>query len=386
VQSPVTLAITIAMGLTLGVSLFSLLLPTPATQSSAALFHFRLFISPLIPALHIIAAILFMKGLEGFRKELYKPYRLIALSIIIIGFSMLLSPMVAFFDLWESALMQVGYVTIPYSVALIIMYGGLRGLSGIIGMRSVWQSVVACSIGIVAGLLVITFLPHGAVASSEIMLDVRNGFFALTSFLSFIAAMSAFAISRRIAPAYAKALVWLGVGLVTQTVLVFSSIFFALLNIDPRKFASLQDLLTLTGVPFVAAGYFFYQLTADTRRAGKPMRPASVIDVVLYVASLSSNRKAIDPILDDVRILTSRLQPGQALSDADKAALGTTYLKLERHLTTQEVLRSFTRDGLRRLVYGRFIADTVADGAFWNALPPPPESVASPVPDIRVQY
>lgn len=90
----------------------------------------------------------------------------------------------------------------------------------------------------------------------------------------------------------------------------------------------------------------------------------------MYAASLASNMQLIDPILDGLRSITARLQPGETLTKADQAALGDVYLKLERYLTKQEPLRSFTAAELRTRLYNRFKkANPSIDQVFWAKLP-----------------
>lgn len=78
----------------------------------------------------------------------------------------------------------------------------------------------------------------------------------------------------------------------------------------------------------------------------------SIVDVITDMASLASNPKDIDPLLDDVRHITARLQPGEVLSAPDQAALLKVYVQLEDYLTTREPIRTFTREDLRKRLHG----------------------------------
>ena len=74
----------------------------------------------------------------------------------------------------------------------------------------------------------------------------------------------------------------------------------------------------------------------------------TVLDMVTNTAGLASNSHDIDPILDDVRSVTSRLSPGEPPSAADNQQLIGVYLRLEEYLITSEPLRPFTKDELRK--------------------------------------
>lgn len=79
-----------------------------------------------------------------------------------------------------------------------------------------------------------------------------------------------------------------------------------------------------------------------------PMKDAqSPLDMVISAAMLASKVQDIDPIMDKVRQITARLQPGRPLSKQDEQALLETYLQIENYLTTREPLRTFTKQGLR---------------------------------------
>ncbi len=94
----------------------------------------------------------------------------------------------------------------------------------------------------------------------------------------------------------------------------------------------------------------------------------SAIDVVAYAASLASNPKTIDPILDTFREVTSHVKPNQALSAADQTALATVYLQLEQYLTTKEPIRAFTAAEIRQRVEARLRPQHASNPLFWEKL------------------
>ena len=74
----------------------------------------------------------------------------------------------------------------------------------------------------------------------------------------------------------------------------------------------------------------------------------TVLEMVMNTAGLASNPHDIDPILDDVRSITSNLSPGEPPSAADNQRLIGVYLRLEEYLITSEPLRPFAKDELRK--------------------------------------
>ena len=73
----------------------------------------------------------------------------------------------------------------------------------------------------------------------------------------------------------------------------------------------------------------------------------TVLDLVTSTAALASNPAQIDPILDNLRAITSQVTPGQAVSDSNEPKIISIYLQLEKYLTAQEPIRSFTKEELR---------------------------------------
>ena len=73
----------------------------------------------------------------------------------------------------------------------------------------------------------------------------------------------------------------------------------------------------------------------------------TALDMVTSSASLVSNIQAVDSILETVRVITAKLEPGQAPTKEEDQRLLQVYLRLEQYLMTKEPLRAFTKDELR---------------------------------------
>lgn len=92
------------------------------------------------------------------------------------------------------------------------------------------------------------------------------------------------------------------------------------------------------------------------------------MDAVTYVASLASDPRQIDSLLDPMRKITSELKPGETLSPADQRQLAAVYKDLENHLLHNESLRVFDKQELQDRINRRF-PDHLADEAeFWNSI------------------
>jgi hypothetical protein len=362
---------------------FSFFLPQPgAWTGTAQQFHIRLALALCTPAVHVLAALFFFLGLAGFKQEFRATYRLIAIGVIVIGFSLLASPIVTFFDLWDKWPMELGIPNLAFVPAVIVIFIGIRTFFRKFEVVSIWNSLAFNLMFVMDGIALVVLMPHKASHLGELYYDFGNALFALTVFSLIATASNIFVVRRLISPSYARVLSWLGGGLVFEALLVGTSLILKAFGIDTRVAAGgLQDFLLLAAAPYVISGYLFYRLTADIRTAPIIQSNATAVDIIVYVASLASNPKAVDDILDGLRLVTAHLQPGQTLSATDQATLGEVYLRLEHYLTAEEKLRSFTAPQLRKRVYDRFkVADTAdTNRTFWEKLPLI-EPVPAPIP------
>jgi hypothetical protein len=95
---------------------------------------------------------------------------------------------------------------------------------------------------------------------------------------------------------------------------------------------------------------------------------ASAIDVVTYIASLASEPKAIDPLLDSLREVTSRIKPGTPLSDIDQKTLASVCRQLITYLLEKDQLRTFDKATLQQKISQKFPQPSPAEKAFWTQL------------------
>ncbi|HJQ08633.1 MAG TPA: hypothetical protein VJ836_04100 [Candidatus Saccharimonadales bacterium] len=98
-------------------------------------------------------------------------------------------------------------------------------------------------------------------------------------------------------------------------------------------------------------------------------KPAySQIDVIVYLASLASDPRAIDEYLDTLRQVTARLRPGEAerLNAGDTEALRKVRSDIEHYLVEREPLRSFTTESLHDQVYDHFEGQKTIGRLRWS--------------------
>lgn len=73
----------------------------------------------------------------------------------------------------------------------------------------------------------------------------------------------------------------------------------------------------------------------------------TLINRIVYTASLATSETAIGPLLDPLRIITARTSDTNTLSETDRATLQGVQQRLEKYLLTQEKVRLFTPESLK---------------------------------------
>lgn len=92
----------------------------------------------------------------------------------------------------------------------------------------------------------------------------------------------------------------------------------------------------------------------------------SALEVITYLASLASSPQDIEPILEDLRELTAKAEPGKPLTQSAQMILARMYTELETHLVEKERLRQFSRESVRARITERFPRHNLNEDIFWR--------------------
>lgn len=90
--------------------------------------------------------------------------------------------------------------------------------------------------------------------------------------------------------------------------------------------------------------------------------------------------------MDDVRLVTSHIHPGESITPEDEEKLLRIYLRLEQYLLTKETVRVFTQDSLRQDIAQKLRLTSDTSNTFWHKLSnaPAPPAIA-PQPPLQPQ-
>jgi hypothetical protein len=181
-----------------------------------------------------------------------------------------------------------------------------------------------------------------------------------------VCAYLAWRIKQTMGAAYTDAMRWLFYAMLTYAAMSIHFVVLSYVGYDNTAYGrtgAYLGVFAILSTMFVIAGYKFWQIGIEKTVA----KSGTALDVVMYAASLATNTSEIDPILDDVRILTAQLDPEHIALTADhERSLGKIYLKLEDYLVSHEPLRKLTKDDLRQRVERQLPRSD--DNPFWSII------------------
>lgn len=363
-------------------ALVSLAVPAPAGPGPE-IFHGTLAVSLAMFVLSAGTTIVFAQGLGEFKTGLRVAYGIMVAGFLVMGLSFLQLPVFSLLNQLDSPWLTQGGVSIPFLVALVAIFWGLRGFARLLGVRTVWRSFLfVLALGVTGGVLS-TLPPHVTTPLPELGFDIASAALSIVVILAFGTAILSYVLLRKAGPVYTPALTWLSIAFTANAAggVVFLVTHF-LLPSDSDIIKGGPALM-----PFVFGGLCLikaadaFNVTAGKMARALPLSGTSPfddlpydgnhlspVDVVMYTANLASNPAAITDIMDEVRAITARVSAGEALSDKDQRTLAGVYQRLEQYLTTKEPARQLNSQQLRYEIYRRFQSHDDGSNAFWRAL------------------
>ncbi len=367
------LRITIALifAVTLAVSLSSLLLPKPADAEVSE------FYSPVATSVVLVdvllamgSALLFLLALRNFKPDLKPAYRLLAFSTLAVGLGLLIFPYIEYYGLWDNLWLNMSSY-LQYLIGAPLMYLGIRMFYKKVGLSG-WASSLIVALVLIALLSAAhPLLPYDG-AWEGALTTTQYNLFKIVTILPFalygVAAYMAARLRKRTGHEYAGAFTWLTVALAFYTINTLGIILIEVLGYENPYYANrLYTIPAILGdLCLLFAGYCFAAI-GRPKLSSKDAAKVTSMDVILHVANMASDRTKIDSYLDDMRVVTANLKPGETPNDEDQRKLRQTYLKIEDFLVNNDPLRSFNKDDLRAEITRHFGLGH-GDKTFWSSL------------------
>ena len=311
--------------------------------------------SVLYALLHIGAAILFLAGISAYKAKLRVAYIAIATGIILVGIGLAQVVFLNIFDLIQTPWVQYGGVTLPFVLAGLAIYFGTRLIAKLVGISSLLTKPWFIFPLLLVCIVLATLMPHGDSSSPELYFDIASAINVWDFVLYAVSLGLVLQIKKSSGAHYTESMMWLAVGLTGSVVITLGIVLGTFVTGEIPAGYILDILVTISGLLYIKAAHSFVKTKAvQTHEAQTTTRTSLELDIVVYVASLASRPADIDVTLDTVRLITSRLRPGQALLPADKHALATVYQKLEKYLMHDDPLRTFSQEELRSGITKKF--------------------------------
>ncbi len=327
--------------------------------------------------LNLMAIPFFLAGLKHFKAGLKRACITLCIGIGLFGLAQVQLPLVSLFEwgFWINS----GGLAIPYLLGVVGIFWGIRSFTRLLAIKSLFDSppLVLFATGIIA--IAVALLPHITVATDELSYDIALALSVWNSVVITFAAILTFKLRQKIGATYTRSMTWLFGAL---AIISFAGWHYTIIQLTMTTGDWYYDY-SFTIIPFVAgayalmlAGYSFNSINnrlheADDTEAStknqKPIPTASLeLEIVLYVASLVSNPTEVDIILDNVRLITARSQPGRALPAKDQQILARVYAQLEDYLLHKDPLRVFAIDDLRTSIAKRFTLNDRIQRLLWH--------------------
>lgn len=320
-------------------------IPVPANVTDVQAFKSSFLVVSLFSAFYFAAALMFLFGLADFRQEMRKSYIIITASMAFFGIVNLQYPVLLYAGLIPGEWTTYGGSLLIIIPGVIMHYAGIRKMATSLKLNSRFLAVSSVLFAIAVASIGVVFLPH-IKEIPELWFGVHQIGATINLVLNIFTTVIVCVILQVVGSAYKTALRWFLAALILSS-LGFLHIIIAALFGQNNAYTEQG----LTAVPFIIvalmyfiSGYYFSRIRFYK---AKPDSGFAIVDAIVTIAALASNKNEIDEPLDKMRKMTASLNRSHPLSATESAELIKIYLQIEDYLVKKERLKSFTQNSLR---------------------------------------
>jgi len=236
----------------------SFLVPVPVNWSNSPIgFHWTLANSVLYTLLHTGAAILFLSGIGAYKAALRSAYMKIAIGVVLVGGGLAQVVFLNIFDLIQTPWVQYGGVMLPFVIAGLAIYFGVRSMATLIGVRSVLQNVWLIIPLLIVCVIITSLLPHTSSSLPEMVFDISNAISAWDIVLYAASLGLVLKMRTHSGAHYANAISWLAIGLTGSVAITLYILVETLLSGKAPAGILVDSIVTVGGLLYLKAGYSF---------------------------------------------------------------------------------------------------------------------------------
>ena len=229
----------------------------PGWSESVQDFHQTLANSVLYTLLHAGAGVLFIVGLGAYKAALRLAYIKIALGITLVGIGLAQVVFLNIFDLIQTPWVQSGGVMLPFVVAGVSIYFGVRQVATLVGVQSPLKNIWLVAFLLVAGVVTVVLLPHHTSSLPELTFDISNAISVWDVVLYALSLGLVIQIKARSGAHYSKAITWLAMGLVGSVVITSYVLVGTFVEGATPANYLLDTIVVIGGFVYLRAGYSF---------------------------------------------------------------------------------------------------------------------------------
>ncbi len=335
--------------------LLTLFIAAPgASSNSWARFHITLMLSIMVAVLQPGAAALFVWGFPGFKRRLRIAYGAICIALLLLGLAQVQAAFLTYFGLQTSFWITSGLVVVPYIAPVLLMFFGVRLFAKLLDVKTIWMSFwFVLGIATTAAAAIILIAKQAVVNDVQSLASI--GLATWTTIFMVASLLITLRTYRAASPAYRDALRWLaaaaamvvfaGAGYIGSFMLLGS-------NNALADYGSAVAPHVIAGLFYIRAAYYFKLINQEQEPVASPQQ-ISLVDIIVFEASLVSSLAQINPLLDPMRLITAT-NGTQAPSTQQQTTLYEVYAAIEHFLVEKEPIRQFTTDSLRQRIARNF--------------------------------
>lgn len=304
------------------------------------------------------AAVLFSLGLSrNFTHAFRRSYRLVAGGLIALCLPNIAN-VLFLFNAPEAphlvALFGEGFLTL----GVLLVYSGLYRFARLLQVQTLLTNLPLIISILLVGIIILWISPHGEV-TTELVFDIGRAFFVTEMVVYGLWALLAWRIARVASPVYAASLGWLGAGGAIISVTTAVSLSFDFVTYPEWLPLNLLSILVIAAYfCFLMAGAAFNKVALAPMLTRPQSQGDSLIDSIVYLASLASKPREIDPVLDRCRAITAARKSNEPLTPQQKTTLQEVQEEIKKYLVTKERVRTFQAHQLEDLLQERFTIKT----------------------------
>jgi len=230
--------------------------------------HFSLAFSIMLAVYYIGTAFLFVFGLKKFKVTLKVAYGYICFGLFILAIAQLQLPVFQFLNLFSSEWVISGGIQIPYIIAAVLLFEGVRRFSNLVKVNNILSSWLGTAFITISCILIIyiardIFYPYRIRPGAQI--TTGFAFIAVLIFpiLCAITSLLTLSIKQKAGASYSNALAWFFIALVASAFTEGQIPFFSAVGFDSgwvvKGWLSLP--FVISGLLFLKAGHAFNKIS-----------------------------------------------------------------------------------------------------------------------------